>query len=46
LVNQDTKAEGRGRVARIQRRLLVVEVERRIMQHQIYVEQGLVRSST
>ncbi|KAK2431397.1 protein DGS1, mitochondrial [Trifolium repens] len=38
---QDTKAEGRGRVARIQRRLLVVEVERRIMQYQIYVEQGL-----
>lgn len=42
---QDTKAEGRGRVARIQRRLLVVEVERRIMQHQIYVEQGLERDA-
>lgn len=29
---RDTRAEGRGRVARIQRRLLIVEVERRIMQ--------------
>ncbi|CAH9100124.1 unnamed protein product [Cuscuta epithymum] len=29
---RDTRAEGRGRVARIQRRLLVVEVERRVMQ--------------
>ncbi|CAH9100126.1 unnamed protein product [Cuscuta epithymum] len=32
LLIQDTRAEGRGRVARIQRRLLVVEVERRVMQ--------------
>ncbi|OIT23017.1 PREDICTED: protein DGS1, mitochondrial-like isoform X2 [Nicotiana attenuata] len=31
-IKQDTRAEGRGRVARIQRRLLIVEVERKIMQ--------------
>ncbi|XP_006575615.1 protein DGS1, mitochondrial isoform X2 [Glycine max] len=37
---QDTKAEGRGRVARIQRRLLVIEVKKRIMQYQNYVDQG------
>ncbi|KAJ1432094.1 Nuclear control of ATP synthase 2 [Sesbania bispinosa] len=44
-IKQDTKAEGRGRVARIQRRLLVVEVEKRIMQYQNYVEQGLERDA-
>lgn len=44
MVNQDTKAEGRGRIARIQRRLVVVEVEERILQFQNYVEKGLVRS--
>ncbi|KAK9273459.1 hypothetical protein L1049_018269 [Liquidambar formosana] len=38
---QDTRAEGRGRIARVQRRLLVVEVERRIMQYQICLDQGL-----
>ncbi|KAI5433416.1 protein DGS1, mitochondrial isoform X1 [Lathyrus oleraceus] len=37
---RDTKAEGRGRIARIQRRLLVAEAEERIMQYQNYVEQG------
>ncbi|XP_020210284.1 protein DGS1, mitochondrial [Cajanus cajan] len=42
---QDTKAEGRGRVARIQRRLLVVEVKKRIMRYQIYVDQGLERDA-
>ncbi|CAI8586665.1 unnamed protein product [Vicia faba] len=42
---QDTKAEGRGRIARIQRRLLVVEVEKRILQYQNYVEQGLERDA-
>ncbi|XP_061372571.1 protein DGS1, mitochondrial [Gastrolobium bilobum] len=42
---QDTKAEGRGRIARIQRRLLVVEVEKRIIQYQISVEQGLERDA-
>ncbi|XP_058743106.1 protein DGS1, mitochondrial [Vicia villosa] len=42
---QDTKAEGRGRVARIQRRLLVVEAEERIMQYQNYVEQGSERDA-
>ncbi|KAL7126999.1 hypothetical protein ABFS83_14G224900 [Erythranthe nasuta] len=38
---QDTRAEGRGRVARIQRRLLLREIERAIMQFQIYKDQGL-----
>ncbi|PIN00768.1 hypothetical protein CDL12_26728 [Handroanthus impetiginosus] len=38
---QDTRAEGRGRVARIQRRLLLVEIERAIMQFQSYRDQGL-----
>ncbi|GFP97594.1 feruloyl coa ortho-hydroxylase 1 [Phtheirospermum japonicum] len=37
----DTRAEGRGRVARVQRRLLVVEIERAIMQFQICKDQGL-----
>ncbi|KAI4308238.1 hypothetical protein L6164_031335 [Bauhinia variegata] len=44
-VKQDKKAEGRGRVARIQRRLLVVEVEKRIMQYQTYIEQGLEKDA-
>ncbi|KAG8371056.1 hypothetical protein BUALT_Bualt13G0047200 [Buddleja alternifolia] len=38
---QDTRAEGRGRVARIQRRLLLVEIERAIMQFQNCNDQGL-----
>ncbi|KAL3518787.1 hypothetical protein ACH5RR_021376 [Cinchona calisaya] len=38
---QDTRAEGRGRVARIQRRLLIVEIERGIMQIQTCRDQGL-----
>ncbi|XP_060963371.1 protein DGS1, mitochondrial-like [Cannabis sativa] len=38
---QDTRAEGRGRVSRIQRRLLVVEVEKRIMMYQSFLDQGL-----
>ncbi|XP_019460260.1 PREDICTED: protein DGS1, mitochondrial [Lupinus angustifolius] len=42
---QDTKAEGRGRIARIQRRLLVVEVEKRVMQYQNYIEQGLEKDA-
>ncbi|KRH14626.1 hypothetical protein GLYMA_14G038000v4 [Glycine max] len=42
---QDTKAEGRGRIARIQRRLLVIEVKKRIMQYQNYVDQGLERDA-
>ncbi|RVW90758.1 hypothetical protein CK203_046394 [Vitis vinifera] len=40
MLNQDTRAEGRGRVARIQRRLLVVEVEKWIMQYQTCMNQG------
>jgi nuclear-control-of-ATPase protein 2 len=39
-MNQDSKAQGRGRIARIHRRLLVVEIEKRIMQYQSYIEQG------
>ena len=42
---QDTRAEGKGRAARLQRRLLVVEVEKAIMQYQSFVDQGRVRSS-
>ncbi|KAJ9542921.1 hypothetical protein OSB04_029427 [Centaurea solstitialis] len=40
-VKQDTRAEGRGRAARVQRRLLLVEVEKRIMQYQNCIDQGL-----
>ncbi|XP_010244420.1 PREDICTED: protein DGS1, mitochondrial isoform X2 [Nelumbo nucifera] len=40
-LKQDTRAEGRGRIARLQRRLLIVEVEKRIMQFQTCVDQGL-----
>ena len=43
MLNQDTRAEGRGRVARIHRRLLVVEVEKWIMQYQTFMDQGKVR---
>ncbi|XP_027938716.1 protein DGS1, mitochondrial [Vigna unguiculata] len=42
---QDTKAEGRGRVARIQRRLLVAEIKKRIVRYQHYVEQGRERDA-
>ncbi|XP_050377157.1 protein DGS1, mitochondrial [Argentina anserina] len=42
---QDTRAEGRGRVARLQRRLLVVEVEKRIMQYQTFIDQGMEKES-
>ncbi|XP_068637325.1 protein DGS1, mitochondrial-like isoform X2 [Aristolochia californica] len=38
---RDTGAEGKGRTARLQRRLLLVEVEKRIMQIQNCVDQGL-----
>ncbi|URE17777.1 hypothetical protein MUK42_03493 [Musa troglodytarum] len=38
----DKSAEGRGRVARRQRRLLVVEVERRLVQFQTCMDQGKV----
>lgn len=44
-LKQDTRAEGRGRVARLQRRLLVVEVERRIMQYQTFMDQGLEKDA-
>ncbi|XP_038707921.1 protein DGS1, mitochondrial isoform X1 [Tripterygium wilfordii] len=37
---RDTRAEGRGRIARLQRRLLIVEVEKRIMQYQTYIDNG------
>ncbi|KAL0842999.1 hypothetical protein Bca101_016244 [Brassica carinata] len=39
-LKQDSKAQGRGRIARIHRRLLVVEIEKRIMHYQSYIEQG------
>ncbi|KAJ4840616.1 hypothetical protein Tsubulata_020918 [Turnera subulata] len=42
---QDTRAEGRGRIARRQRRLLVVEVEKSIMEYQTLIDQGLERES-
>lgn len=42
ILNQDTRAEGRGRVARIQRRLLLVEIERAMLQFQSCKDQGLV----
>ncbi|CAI9106063.1 OLC1v1005121C1 [Oldenlandia corymbosa var. corymbosa] len=42
---QDTRAEGRGRVARIQRRLLVVEIERGLMQYQICKDKGLEKDA-
>lgn len=43
---QDKGAEGRGRIARIQRRLLVVDVEKKIMQFQMCMDQGLVICQT
>ncbi|XP_050237143.1 protein DGS1, mitochondrial [Mercurialis annua] len=42
---RDTKAEGKGRIARRQRRLLLVEVEKRIMQYQTFIDQGLEKES-
>ncbi|KAM0951033.1 putative nuclear control of ATP synthase 2 [Dioscorea sansibarensis] len=42
---QDKGAEGKGRTARLQRRLLVVEVEKRILQFQTCIDQGLVEES-
>lgn len=42
---QDTRAEGKGRAARLQRRLLVVEVEKAIMQYQSFVDQGRVKDA-
>ncbi|XP_052185734.1 protein DGS1, mitochondrial [Diospyros lotus] len=44
-LKQDTRAEGRGRIARLQRRLLIAEVERRIMQFQICLDQGLEKDA-
>ncbi|CAA6653964.1 unnamed protein product [Spirodela intermedia] len=40
-LRKDKGAEGRGRAARIQRRLLVVDVEKKIMQFQMCMDQGL-----
>ncbi|KAJ6852947.1 protein DGS1, mitochondrial-like isoform X1 [Iris pallida] len=40
-VLKDKGAEGRGRIARIHRRLLVVEVEKRIMQFHTCMDQGM-----
>ncbi|KAI4383709.1 hypothetical protein MLD38_009515 [Melastoma candidum] len=39
-LKQDTRAEGRGRIARVQRRMLIAEIDKRIMQCQTCLEQG------
>nr|XP_043632148.1 protein DGS1, mitochondrial [Erigeron canadensis] len=44
-VKQDTRAEGRGRIARVQRRLLIVEVEKGIVQFQKCIDQGQERDA-
>ncbi|KAI3795885.1 hypothetical protein L1987_38545 [Smallanthus sonchifolius] len=44
-VKQDTRAEGKGRIARVQRRLLIVEVEKRIMEFQNRIDQGLEKDA-
>ncbi|XP_071706128.1 protein DGS1, mitochondrial-like [Rutidosis leptorrhynchoides] len=36
----DTRAEGKGRIARVQRRHLIVEIEKRISQLQNFIDQG------
>ncbi|KAF6156996.1 hypothetical protein GIB67_039757, partial [Kingdonia uniflora] len=38
----DKRAQGKGRLARLHRRLLVIEVEERIMQFQTFLDRGLV----
>ncbi|KAL6902106.1 hypothetical protein ACP4OV_004982 [Aristida adscensionis] len=40
-VMRDHGAEGRGNVARCQRRLLLVDVERRLMEFQYYLDKGM-----
>jgi nuclear-control-of-ATPase protein 2 len=42
---KNTRAEGRGRIARLQRRLLIVEVEKRIMQFQHFTDKGLEKDA-
>ncbi|CAL1403522.1 unnamed protein product [Linum trigynum] len=44
-IKQDTRAEGRGRIARRYRRLLLIEVERSIMQYQDYLDHGMAPES-
>ncbi|KAI4383708.1 hypothetical protein MLD38_009514 [Melastoma candidum] len=39
-LKQDTRAEGRGRIAWVQRRMLIAEINERIMQCQTCLEQG------
>ncbi|KAI4383705.1 hypothetical protein MLD38_009511 [Melastoma candidum] len=39
-LKQDTKAEGRGRIARVKRRMLITEINKCIMQCQTCLEQG------
>ncbi|KAK4764627.1 hypothetical protein SAY86_025717 [Trapa natans] len=41
-LKQDTRAEGRGRAARIQRRLHIVDIEKQIIQYQIFLDQGSI----
>ncbi|KAL4578593.1 hypothetical protein LXL04_014718 [Taraxacum kok-saghyz] len=40
-VKQDTRAQGRGKIARVQRRLLIVEVEKKIVQFQNCIDKGM-----
>jgi hypothetical protein len=42
---QDKGAEGRGRIARRQRRLLLVDVEKRLMEFQACMDRGMVCTS-
>ncbi|KAL8122395.1 protein DGS1, mitochondrial isoform X2 [Apium graveolens] len=44
-LKQDTRAEGRGRIARLQRRLLIVEVEKRIIEFQTCIDKGQERDA-
>lgn len=44
-LKQDTRAEGRGRIARLQRRLLIVEVEKRIIDFQTCTDKGQERDA-
>ncbi|KAI3750027.1 hypothetical protein L2E82_20651 [Cichorium intybus] len=37
----DTRAKGRGKIARVQKRLLIVEVEKKIVQSKNCIDQGL-----
>ncbi|XP_065879101.1 protein DGS1, mitochondrial isoform X2 [Euphorbia lathyris] len=42
---RDTRAQGRGRIARHQRRLLLGDIDRQIVQYQISIDNGLEKES-